>query len=520
MYNRLFYIMRKLHILFTLAVLIAVLLLSGCSNEAVTGTNVNSVTIATSGEPYRFFPQSKGGCGGDDNLVLCNLYDCLFRLENDGSLSPALATSCEESDDGLSYTFKIREGVTFHNGYPLTADDVKFTFDLGSEGPLGKALFINYDSSEVLDDYTVKINLSAPYSAFLYGASSRLGCIVCRKYYDEVGESGYMEHPIGTGPYKFVKYVSGDYTRLEANDDYWNGVPEIKTATVKIVSDPNTQILGLKNGDYDLVRNPQIATASKLGPADNCDFDVAEGTGPIVLYLAEWNGPCKDVNFRKALSCAIRKDDINTFVFEDYSEPLEVSMCKMYGGYVNSLDGVRTDEYDPEMAAYLLGLSGYNGEAFEITVPSESQLEKIGKVIQAELIDIGINCKLRTVDSMSYNEAQNSRNFDSILIENISSLIDADSLSTLHRLDRWDADHCYSKDAQIAGLLKGGRSVPDDERTPYYVEACNIIHDEAYEVPLLSDLITIAYSKRLSGVEAHCLNYCYFDAISFSEDNQ
>ncbi len=519
MRNRLFHILLKLHILLTLSVLIPVLLLSGCGNIALSDASADAVTIATSGEPYRFFPQSKGGCGGDDNLVLCNLYDCLFRLENDGSLSPALATSCEESEVGLSYTFKIREGVTFHNGYPLTADDVKFTFDLGSEGPLGKALFINYESSEVLDKYTVRINLSAPYSAFLYGASSRLGGIVSRMYYDKVGESGYMEHPIGTGPYKFVNYVSGDYTRLEANENYWNGTPEIKAVTVKIVSDPNTQILGLKNGDYDLVRNPLISTVSKFGPEDNCCFDVTEGTGPIILYLAEWSGPCKDINFRKALSFAIKKDDINTFIFENYSNPLEVSMCKMYGGYVDSGDGVRTNVYDPEKAAYLLGLSEYSGEAFEITVPSESQLERIGKVIQAELLDIGINCKLRTVDSMSYNEAQNSRNYDSILIENISSLIDADSLSTLHRLDRWDDDHCYGRDAQIAALLNAGRSVPDDERTAYYVDACNIIHDEAYEVPLLSDLITIAYSKRLSGVEAHCLNYCYFDAISFSEDN-
>lgn len=509
----------KIHILAICAVLIMPLFLCACGNTASQTASKDSIVIATSGEPYRFFPQSSGGCGGDDNLVLCNLYDCLFRLENDGSLSPAIATSCEESEDGLSYTFKLREGVTFHNGYPMTAEDVKFTFDLGSAGPLGKALFINYESSEIIDDYTVRINLSAPYSAFLYGASSRLGGIVCKKYFDEVGESGYMAHPIGTGPYKFVEYVSGDYTRLEANENYWNGTPSVKSATVKIVSDPNTQMLGLKNGDYDLVRNPQIATVAKLEPDDNCTFDVSEGTGPIILYLAEWNGPCKDINFRKALSLAINKDDINTFIFENYSEPLEVSMCKMYGGYVDSKDGVRTNEFDPDMAVYYLGLSSYNGEPFEITVPSESQLEKIGKVIQSELLDIGINCKLRTIDSMSYNEAQNSRNFDSILIENISSLIDADSLSTLHRLDRWDLSRCYSRDADISELLSIGRSVDDDMRSPYYVEVCNIINDEVYEVPLLCDLITIAYSKKLSGVEAHCLNYCYFDAISFSEDN-
>ncbi len=128
------------------------LFLCACGNTASQTASKDSIVIATSGEPYRFFPQSSGGCGGDDNLVLCNLYDCLFRLENDGSLSPAIATSCEESEDGLSYTFKLREGVTFHNGYPMTAEDVKFTFDLGSAGPLGKTMLrlVEPTSGEIL----------------------------------------------------------------------------------------------------------------------------------------------------------------------------------------------------------------------------------------------------------------------------------------------------------------------------------------------------------------------------------
>ena len=496
-----------------LSLITCILTFSACASKDTQEVKKDSLVIATSGEPYRFFPQSKGGCGGDDNLVLCNIYDCLLRLENDGTLSPAIAEAYEESEDGMSYIFHLRENVYFQNGYPLTARDVQFTFDYGSKGPLGSALFVNYSSCEIIDDYTVKINLSAPYSAFLYGASSRLGGIVSKQYFDEVGEEGYKKAPVGTGPYMLKEYVSGDYSYLIANENYWKGAPKIKSIKIKIVADPNTQMLGLRNGDYDLVRNPQISTCIKFSSDKTVKFEVTEGTGPLGLYLSEWTGPCHDVNFRKALQYAIDKAAINTFVYENYSETLDVSMCKMYGGYVDSKDGVKTPEYNINMAKAYLEKSDYNGEVFEITVPSESLLEKAGKVIQSELIDIGIDCRLNAVDTITYSEIQNTRNYDSILINNISSLIDADSISTFHRLDRWDKTRCYLRDGELSALLLTGRTKSGDERKQYYIDACNIINDEAYEIPIVSDIVTIAYSDRLEGVSAHCLNYCYFDAI-------
>ena len=488
-----------------------------CGNSNAVKVHSDSIVIATSGEPYRFFPQSSGGCGGDDNLVLCNIYDCLLKLENDGTLSPALAENYSISEDGLTYTFYLRKNVCFHNGDPMTAEDVKFTLDYGKQGPLGNALFVNYESSEVIDPYTIEVTLSAPYEAFLYGVSSRLGGIVCKKYFDEVGEEGYMAHPVGTGPYKFTEFISGDYTKLEANEEYWGGAPEIKNVLIKIVSDSNTQLLGLKNGDYDIIINPQISDCVKLGESSGLGFDVAKGTGPIVMYMSDWSGPCKDVNFRKAVQYAINKSDINTFIFENYSTPINISMCNIYGGYVDENDGIKTVTYDPDTARQYLALSNYSGEAFEITVPSDAFLEKFGKVIQAQLFEVGINCTLRTVDTMTYSDAQISRNYDAILIDNKSSLIDADLLTTCHRLDRWDISHCYQRDAEISELLSIGRTLSGDERKPYYTEVCNIITDEAYEVPLLNDIVTIGYNKRINGIGAHCLGYCYLSNLSFTE---
>ena len=148
--------------------------------SAQSGAGKDTAILATSDEPDRFFAQSKQSCSGADNLVLSNVYDCLLRLEADGTLTPALAETYEVSDDGLEYTFHLRKGVKFHNGQEMTAEDVKFTYDYGFEGPIGTALFVNYKQCDIIDDYTVKMTLSSPYAAFPYGVASRLGGIACK----------------------------------------------------------------------------------------------------------------------------------------------------------------------------------------------------------------------------------------------------------------------------------------------------------------------------------------------------
>ena len=184
------------------------LVMAGCSpvgnsegeNQSSIRAENSAVILATSGEPTRYYALSDEGCGGDDNLVLSNVYDCLTFLEADGSISAGLAESWELSEDGRCYTFHLRKGVKFHNGYDFTAEDVKFTFDKGFEGPLGSALFVNYERCEVVDDYTVNIYLTEPYAAFLYGTASRLGGICSKAYYDEVGDEGYMDAPVDPPP--------------------------------------------------------------------------------------------------------------------------------------------------------------------------------------------------------------------------------------------------------------------------------------------------------------------------------
>ena len=117
---------------------------------------------------------------------------------------------------------------------------------------------MNYKSCEIVDDYTVKIYLTSPYAGFLYGVASRLGGICSKAYYEEVGDEGYLEAPVGTGPYRLVGAIGGEKIVLEAFDDYWRGEPAIKTVVIAIVPNVSTQMIGLEKRDYDAVRNPPI----------------------------------------------------------------------------------------------------------------------------------------------------------------------------------------------------------------------------------------------------------------------
>lgn len=465
----------------------------------------DTVVLATSGEPYRFFPQGSASSSGDDCLVLSNVYDCLLQLEADGSLTPSLADTYEVTEDGMEYTFHLHKGVKFHNGVEMTAEDVKFTLDQGKAGPIGNALLVNYDHCDILDDYTIKITLTSPFAAFPYCVASRVAAVACKSYFDEVGEDGYMAKPIGTGPYKFVEYVSGDHTTLEANDEYWKGAPAIKRVVIQTVADTNTQVLGLRNGDYDIIRNPSIDVCTRFDSEPNVEWNAVNSTGRITMYMASWTGITADKNFRKAVQSAINKDDVNMAMYAGYSEALPIDMCSNYSGYPTEKDGIKVVGYDPEAAKGYLAQSKYNGEPFEITCQSGGSLETAAKVIQAQLMEIGINCTVNAVDNVTYKNISKERTYQAYICNNLNSLVDADGIMTYHRLDRWPLDHCAPRDEELSDLFMKGRAAQGDARLPYYVEGCNIITEEAYDVPLVNDMTTIAYNKDLAGVEAHCL---------------
>jgi peptide/nickel transport system substrate-binding protein len=264
--------MRKIVLVF--GILIGALFIA-CSerNQSPSGNSTTAVSVADRDlvvavgveSTYHTTFTDSGQSGDLDQIVLYNIYDTLlYKDTTDGSIKPWLVTSWEISPDGKEIKMKLRDDVYFHDGSKMTAADVKFTCDNARNSQIGNGLLVNYNTTEIVDDYNIIIRMDYPYNAILNSFCSRTACIMSKAYYDKVGLEGYKKTPIGTGAYKWVSWTSGDSIVLERNEKYWGGVPKFKTVTIKTISDINTQILALESGDIDVIVNAPIENMQYL----------------------------------------------------------------------------------------------------------------------------------------------------------------------------------------------------------------------------------------------------------------
>src|SRR6185436_9158643 len=186
--------------------------------------------------------------------MLYAIHDALVRPYPGQKMGPSLAESWQESEDGLTYEFKLRPNLTFHNGDPVTSEDVKFSFDR-YKGTAATALHEHVKDVEIVDPRIVRFHLKAPWPDFMtfYGTTATAaGIVVPKKYLEQVGEDGFKKHPIGLGPYKFVSQTPGIELVMEAVESYWRTVPHVKRLVFKSVPEPATRLALLKTGGVDI----------------------------------------------------------------------------------------------------------------------------------------------------------------------------------------------------------------------------------------------------------------------------
>src|SRR6516165_4948040 len=186
--------------------------------------------------------------------TLYAIHDALVRPLPNQKIGPSLAESWEESPDGLAYDFKLREGLKFHNGDAVTAEDVKFSFER-YKGASSRELNARVRQVEIIDPLTVRFVLKEPWPDFMtfYGTTATAaGIVVPKRYLTQVGDEGFRRQPIGVGPYKFVSHTPGVELVLEANPGYWRQVPSVKRLTMRSVSEGTTRVAMLKKGEADM----------------------------------------------------------------------------------------------------------------------------------------------------------------------------------------------------------------------------------------------------------------------------
>ena len=261
--------------------------------------------------------------------MLYALHDALVRPLPGQKMGASLAESWTESPDGLRYEFKLRRGIKFHNGDPVTPDDVKFSFER-YKGAGAKEFQVHVRQVEIVDAQTIRFHLNEPWPDFMtfYGTTATAGgLVVPKKYLTQVGEDGFRKHPIGAGPYKFVSHKPGVEVVLEANPGYWRRAPTVKRVVMKSVPEGTTRVTMLKNGEAD------IAYALDGEDAENVRRDprltlVASKHASIfwIEFADQWDpkSPWADKRLRLAVNYALNRKVINEVACLGYCPPAGV----------------------------------------------------------------------------------------------------------------------------------------------------------------------------------------------------
>jgi peptide/nickel transport system substrate-binding protein len=338
-------------------------------------------------------------------MVLYALHDAMVKPMPGEPLAPCLAESVTASEDGLSYDFVLRQGAKFHNGDPVTAEDVKYSFER-YRGASHDVMKNRVAAIETPDPRHVSFKLKEPWPDFLtfYGAATGAGWIVPKKYVEEVGDDGFKKAPIGAGPYKFVSFTPGVELVLEAFEGYWRKAPSVKRLVLKVIPDETTRLAALERGEVDLVYSIRGELAEELQRTPGLILKPVSFQAAFWLYFPEqWDpkSPWHDQRLRQAANLAIDRTTINQALTLGYSKLNGSIIPQSFQFYWPPPAPV----FDPARAKQLLSEAGYPdgfdaGEYF-----CDSSYANLAEAALDNLLAVGIRAKLRPFERAAFVEA-------------------------------------------------------------------------------------------------------------------
>ena len=339
-------------------------------------------------------------------MVLYALHDALVKPMPGKRLAPSLAESWSASEDGLSYEFQLRGDVKFHNGEPVTAEDVKYSFQRyrGASHDLFKA---RVAAVETPNPRHVRFKLRQPWSDFMdfYGTATGAGWIVPKKYLEKVGDDGFKKAPIGAGPYKFVSFEPGVELVLEAFDGYWRKQPSVKRAVFRVIPDEATRLAALKRGEVDVIYSIGGELAEELRRSPDLMLKPAVSQGTFwIAFPEQWDAksPWRDERVRRAVSLAIDRQSIDQALTLGYSRLTgNPFVPDTFEYYWQPPDPV----YDPAQARQLLAEAGFAGGFDAGDYHCDQAYANLGEAIVNNLGEVGIRAKLRPLERAAFFNA-------------------------------------------------------------------------------------------------------------------
>ncbi|MFV0528644.1 MAG: ABC transporter substrate-binding protein [Lachnospiraceae bacterium] len=456
--------MKKKQILF-LCALIITLALSGCSGGKSTQEGSDTTSDSLSSDEPVYGGSIAVGIPQDleDSLdphkavaagtreILFNIFEGLVKPDEDGNYIDAVAAEHQISDDGKTYTFTLRDGVKFHDGTEVTADDVVYSIERCADTSGGEPLVSAFSIIEKVtatDENTVEIQLTEPNTEFL----AYLSVAIIPKDYTQQDTA-----PIGTGPYKFVSRTPGENIILEKNEEYWGEEPYLDEVTFKVLTDANAITTSLQSGSIDMAYHLNSTQILQLGDT----FTIYEGSMNLVqaLYLNNTSGPLADVRVRQAMAYAADRQEVMDMISDGKGAALGSSIFPSFTKYFSE-ELVDAYPQNIEKAKELLTEAGYpDGFDLVITVPSNYQPHiDTAQVLVEQLKQININATINLIEWESWlTDVYVNREYEATVIG-----VDATALTARALLERFVSDNSgnfinYSNeeyDALFAEVIK------------------------------------------------------------------
>lgn len=502
--------MKKKCYVFSLAlILVLSSILSGCGNKedksaetsvssqenASTPTYGGSIVVGITNDLDSLDPHKAVAAGTKE--VLFNIFEGLVKPDSNGNLVPAVAKEYEISEDGTKYTFILKDGVRFHNGETVTADDVVYSIKrcaglLEENDPNVKQVSALSIISEIniVDEKTIEIHLSEPNTELL----AYLTCAIIPKDYTQQDTK-----PVGTGPFRFVSYEALGSFRMEKNEDYYiEGVPYLDEVTFKICADTDSAFMELLAGSIDIF--PYL-TQSQVSQLEG-KFTIEVGNTNLVqaLFLNNQAEPFNDVRVRQALCYAIDRQAILDLVAGGRGTMIGSNMFPNFKKYY-AADLANVYSYNITKAKELLKEAGYeNGFEFTITVPSNYQFHiDTAQVIVEQLKEIGVTAKIQLIEWASWlSDVYRERNFESTIIGLDSELAPGDILARY----KSDASNNFLNYANVEFdelYDKAIKTTVEEEKVEYYQQLQTLLSEDAASVYIQDPACLVAVNQDLGG---------------------
>lgn len=426
----------------------------------------------------------------DWSAVATSVFEGLVDRDNDLEIQPGLAEEWEYIDD-QTLQFKLREGVEFHNGEPFNADAVKYTFDrlLGEEGAQGpqQANYESIDNVEVVDEYTVNMNLNTNDPVLLTNLASYGAVIVPPEYIEENGADHFSMNPVGTGPFEMTSYKQDEEVVLEKNKNYWKeGLPELDLVTIRVIPEASTRLAELQTGSIDIMKQAEVSQVDSIEGDDNLELlEVPTPTAYSIRFDVAQE-PMDDVRVRKAINYAIDKEAIIDEILQGYGEQITSFQSELSFGYNDELDPY---PYDVDKAKELIEEAGAEGSTLDFYLPgNDGTFKEIAQVVSFYLEEIGLDVNIETADTNTFNSDLVPNGEAGHMYRNGWGGWTLDFDNTAYLMykegEYWNPSFYDEKVDEL--LEKQHNSIDQDEREEVFMELTEELHDLATEVNLYS----------------------------------